>query len=325
MTKVRVLVIGSGERAQSAILPALWCLRDTHEIIGVYGHTKKTLSLMGGALQLTVETSMAKLPIHEAEVIMVAITKENVPSLLHDLSAYDTEASVLMLDTPVIPLSGLASARFFARFKKVLVSEDTIALPPLLLARSIIEAERIGALKSVYFFHNGYKYHAVASIKALTKNTRTGIIRSRKFYNGMQEKEFHLPNGVRALLYEPREYNHGKLLIEGAAGVVADYDFKGGPHTRIEYLHDGSLYKGMLLDGAPVPANELDARYLASMTQDVPLLSLMNSMKLRGLMDLIVAATKDHSPFHYHPIDGILDNALMQSADKLGFAIDPRI
>jgi hypothetical protein len=323
--KKKVLVIGSGLRAQSALLPALWCLQDTHELIGVYGRTRKKISTMEGRFRIEVTDSLADVSVDSADIIMVAVTKERVPDVLRDLSIYTTQKAILMLDTPVLPLTNIFAARFFKRFKKVLVSEDTIALPPHLLARTLIENECIGKVKSIYFFHNGYKYHAVASLKMLSASKRTGTIIGRKFYNGIMQKEFFFPNGVRGLLYEPRDYQHSKFLIKGEKGYIADYDFSGkNLQARIGYTQDGELYTGMTLDGTIVADTELHKNYLQYMTHDVLDLSLMNSMKIRGLMDLIAAATEQQSSLHYLPFEGVLDNLLMISADKLGFALDPR-
>ena len=152
--KTKVLIIGSGVRTQGAIIPALRCLAETHECIGITGRTKKTITY-GENVSYEVSDALDGALVASADIIMVAVSKSNVGQVLKKLSQFDTSRAVLMLDTPVLPLTGLLAARFFFRFKKVLVSEDVIALPPFLLARNLIDEGRIGKLQSLYLFHNG--------------------------------------------------------------------------------------------------------------------------------------------------------------------------
>jgi hypothetical protein len=42
-------------------------------------------------------------------------------------------------------------------------------------------------------------------------------------------------------------------------------------------------------------------------------------MKLRALMDLIVGALDERSPYHYTPSDGICDDLAIRIVDRVGY------
>jgi hypothetical protein len=46
-------------------------------------------------------------------------------------------------------------------------------------------------------------------------------------------------------------------------------------------------------------------------------------MKLRGLMDLLVAALEDSSPFHYEPADALCDHLSARLVDRIGYLPAP--
>ena len=266
----KVLLVGSGLRVQSGIVPALWCLRDEFEITAVYSRSIKDLSFCDGQLKVTTVNSLLKVDFKSLDLIMVAVTLSEVPNVLRALSQFETRHIALMLDTPVLDFKNLFAAKLFRRFKKVLASEDTIALPPFVSARTLIDSGKIGKLKNIYFFHNGYKYHALASLKTLT-NSRIKFLRSRKFSGKLMQKDISFKNDVRAVLYEPREYTRGKFLIEGDKGIVADYDFKNSVKRvyQIGYKIENGIYRGLTLDGQELELNDLDKKYLSNISENI--------------------------------------------------------
>jgi len=317
--KKNVLVVGSGKRVKGGIIPALWCLREEFQIAAVYSRSIKELSLLDHQVNVATINSFNHVDFKNMHLAIIAVTTEEVPAVLKTLSLYDTKHIVLMLDTPVMLLRHIWAWRLLKNFKKALVSEDTIALPPFMLARKLIDEGRIGRLKRIYFFHNGFKYHAVASLKMLAGNSPVKAIIDRKFPDRLRQKKFRFHNGVGALLYEPRNYAKGKFLIEGESGFISDYEHAGTNVCRIGYLVENDIYRGLTLNGTKIAVNALDEKYLTGITDDLFNKSLMNTMKIRGLMDLIASADKERSPFHYPPIEGVRDRLIMRMADKLGY------
>jgi len=337
--KERVLVLGAGKRAQGVILPALWCLGDGYEIAGVVARSVRPLSLFGGRLRLSTVDSLDKIDFKGIDLIMLAVSQSAVAGVLADLSRLPVARSVLMLDTPVLPLKRVDALRHLRSFRRALVSEDTIALPPFVLARRLIEEGRIGGLKAIYFFHNGYKYHALASLKLLFGGAKIRRIVNRRYPKGRTVKAIRFGNAAQALLFEPRDYEDCRFLIEGERGHIADYDFRpevsraagaradfdaqtgtihpgAGSVFRIGYRIEDGVYKGLTLDGAPVPMDALDEAYSTRIPRDTPGPTVMKGMKIRGLMSLIATATEEFSPLHYSAWAGLRDHWEIKWSDR---------
>jgi len=310
-----VVVIGAGKRVKGAILPALWCLRERFRLAAVCSRSSAELLYGPDLVHTTTDWERVRF---DGALIIVAVTLEQVPAVL---ARIDAPNAILLVDTPVFPLRRMVAARRFSAFKRVLVSEDNVALPPLLLARSLIASGELGALRRIFFFHNGYKFHALAGLRVLTGGAALRSIVNRKFH-GLRQKTISLVGGVTAVMYEPRDYAVGKFMIECEGGTIADYDHADPPRHRIGYELDGPRYRGLTLDGTSVPAEPLDVAYRQLDGIEV-FGAPMNTMKLRGLMDVITGAVEPTSPFHYQPSQAIADALAIKLADRVGYAPFP--
>ena len=232
MKKTRVLLIGSGRRMQSVVVPALWCLRDSFQILSTYSRRGDTVPFFDPIFAGAATNDLATIDFKNVDIVILAVTLSEVPVVLKKFTAHDMSHITLMLDTPVLRPEHLLARRMFKKFKEVRVSEDTIALPPFLLAKRVTQEKDLGVIKKIYFFHNGYKYHALAGLKTLTgKNIRS--IRSRAFPGGHMRKDIEFKGGARASMTEPHAYDTGRFLVECERGSVADYDAPGA--HRIGY------------------------------------------------------------------------------------------
>ncbi len=317
-----VVVIGAGKRVKGAVLPALGCLEDRFRIEAVCSRSESEIVYGAARRRIVTLPSLDRVDFSSIDLIVMAVSIRQVPRVLGQLAARPVSRAVLMLDTPVLAPTGLWASRFFATFGRVLISEDTVALPPFLLARRLMDEGAIGQLERIYFFHNGFKHHAMASLKLLAGAPIKRIV-NRKFAGKMRQKQIDFANGVEATMYEPRDYAVGKFLLKGDRGAIADYDYAVAPVRRIGYQLDGAIYRGLTLDGEPVPPAGLDRAYLDHVGDDVFDGSPMNTMKLRGLMDLMVAAHDERSPYHYDPVDGICDHLATRLVDRIGYLPAP--
>lgn len=323
-SRKKVLLIGSGRRAQGAILPALYCLKDELELIGVYSRTVEELRLFGGRWELKTTTNLSDFNFSEIDLIIVAITLESVPEVIGKLCAYQVSHIVLMLDTPVLPHTRLGTLRKFKNFKRVLASEDNIALPLYRLARKLIDEGRIGKVKKISFFHSGETYHALAALRMMTRASCIRAIKSVDLKTGKGKREITLADNMKATIYEPRDYRIGKFLIEGEKGKISDYEENGDVVYRIEYLEKNGIYQGLKLNGVPVYQDELDRTYVENLPQGLALRekTLIATMKIRGLMELIRAANKLPCENHYLAINGIYDNLAIRASERFGYFRD---
>ncbi len=303
------------------VLPALYCLEKHVTLAGIYSRSVKRL-VVGGGFELTTTTSLDGIDFGSIDVIIVAIPPERVASLLGALARRDTRHITLMLDTPVLPPRHLGAQRHFSRFRRVVVSEDNFALPPIRLARRLVEQHRIGRIKQIQLLHSGYKHHALAMLKQLTGARHVSAITQHRWARRFMEKRVRLPGGITATLVEPRDYGVGRFLIVGETGAIADYGLEGEDVHRIGYRLDAGRYAGLALNGEAHPRDSLDEAYFAHMSGSAGQGSLMDSLKIRGLMELIVASTPGDPGVSYGARDGLYDVWAIRQVEKIGYFRD---
>lgn len=312
MPKKKVLIIGSGRRVQNTILPAIYCLQDEFELLAIYSRSIKDISLFGGQVQIRTTNALSKIDFQSLDLIMVAVTIEQVPDVLKKLAAYDTRQIRLLIDTPVLRWRDIRLARYFKRFRSVGVSEDSITLPPFVLASKLLEQGRIGKMKEISLIHSGYRYHALATLKMLTGVNYISKIKNSYSHDKISEREIIFRNGISASIVEPRDYSIGKFHIIGETGSIADYEYNANNLYRIEYQKENGIYRGLLLNGVAQHPDELDQKYLRWISPGPVEKSLMNFMKIRGLMDLMLGRTQ------YPAIEGIYDSWAITLSEKFG-------
>lgn len=314
----QVLIVGAGKRVLGGYLPALRALADRYQLAGIVATEHRELEIYDG----TRLTTMDRLPDTRVDLVLVAVPPRRVAGVIAALAKTDVATTTLMLDTPVLPASGLWVLPKLRGFQRVLVAEDTIALPPFTLARRLIDAGEIGELRRILFFHCGYRYHALASLKRLAGAPISRLV-GKRYVGKRRIKDLTFANGVTATMFEPRDYAIGHFLIEGTRGVIADYDLDRNHVRRITYVLDGPLYRGLHLDGEAVAPTELDQRFLAAITPHIPNVTPMNAMKIRGLVELLEAALVARSPWHYSVAEGLFDGLMIDTVDRTGYVPKP--
>ena len=314
-----VLLIGAGRRMHNGVIPALNCLSDRFRIAAVASRTPRDITVGGFSTRTRL---LEGIDLSGIALAIVAVPAKQVPRVLDVLTRQNTQHLVLMVDTPVLNTTGLMSVRQFHKFKRVLAPEDTIALPSFRAARRLIESGAIGRLRRIFMFHNDYKYHVYAGLKMLAGARSIVSIRDRKF-GKTRQKTLALDNGVVGVMYEPRDRAGGRFLVEGERGLIADYEHAGVNVHRLDYITEGPaeapIYRGLTVDGVAVPQAHFDAAYLAGVGTDVADATLLNTLKLRGLIDLLDAALQDSSPFHYDVIEALGDGLASRWVDRLGW------
>src|SRR3989344_5169900 len=168
MAKIHVLVIGAGNRVQRTILPALYCMNQRVKLVGIYSRSSKKLLLPDAKTTLTTTINLDSIDFTKLDVIVVAVTIQNVPQVLEILSRFKVSNITLFLDTPVLKIADISAGKYFRLFKKVCVSEDFIFMSRYKLIKQLISAGVIGQLRHIYLFHSGYDHHATALLRFLT-------------------------------------------------------------------------------------------------------------------------------------------------------------
>jgi hypothetical protein len=317
-----VALVGLGRRARQTILPALHALGDRIELTGVFTRTARTEELFGGARTVHTRDDLTSADLSDVNVVVVAVDLRSVPGVLDQLAAAGTGTATVMLDTPVVHYRDVAVLEGFDRFGEVLVSEDCLALPPFVLARHLLDEGRLGELRKAYLFHSGYRHHALATLQGLVGSGRPTRLRVRRFGRGSAEVRVSFRGGVEATLVEPRDYGVGRFLVAGTKAFVADYPITHKDAIEIGYALDDGQYRGLLLDGEPVPPDDLDLTFVQGVPRDLEDTSTMALLKVRGFMSLVDAVIAGHPQPRKLPVDALVDDLSLRVAERLGVFAD---
>jgi len=326
VTKTRVLLVGAGRRAQATIIPALYCMRPWLDLTAVHTRTAREVILLGGKFRMTTRSDLSDVDPGSVDAVIVAVGLRQVPAVLRSLEPIADRHMTLMLDTPVLDLRDLRATRHFSRYKHVLASEDSFALPPYVLARRLIADGAIGRPRHVYLFHSGYRYHALASLKQLTGAPHPTRISVKRWNRWCARVTARFPGGVKLTIVEPRRYDSGRILIVGDRGFIVDYPIGHRNATEVGYRIDDERYAGLTVDGDPVPPSEQDRALSDGLRrEDLVDPSRMNLLKIRGFMDLLTGLGDATSDWRYSAYDSIQDSVSLRIAERLGHLKDVRI
>ena len=319
----RVLVIGAGKRVEETVLPALMCLQGSIEIAGVVARSSRKISFYEGEFTAQTETSPEAFDLATIDTIVVAVTRSQVPAVIRSLARFDTHHVSLMLDTPVLDPGGFGAMKMFPRFRRVVCSEDAIALPPIAAARALIDEGAIGDVRGIWLFHSGWRNHALASIRSMIGMRRPSRITVRRWNEKWSETRFRFAGGVRATVVQPHIHGHGKMLVVGDRGAIADYDTERGESRRIGYVVEDGVYRGSTIDGKLV-ASERDELLFANLPRaGLPRPTIDNMFKIRGFMELVASLGEDRPALTYDPFEAIYDHQSLRVAERVGTFVDP--
>jgi hypothetical protein len=277
------------------------------------------IELLGGRFRATTMT-LADLELSGVDAVVVSVGTPSVPAVMRELADRGGAGLTLMLDTPVLDPTDLRSVRTFGRFRSVLASEDSFALPLYVAARRLLDQGAVGRLRKAYLFHSGYRHHALAALRRLT-GTRARRVSVDRASRWSAEVHVTFPRGVRALIVEPRRYEAGRTLIVGETGLITDYPIDHPRAVRIGYRTDEGRFRGLTVDEEPLAATELDEAFESALGgAELEDASLMNQMKIRGFMELLVGLGDPRSRERYPAVDAIEDNLTMHFAERLRVA-----
>ncbi|MGH2784117.1 MAG: hypothetical protein ACRDJ1_02540 [Actinomycetota bacterium] len=317
----RVLLVGAGKRVEQTAAAALVCLGGLVEVAGLWARSSRKVSFYDGAFTVQAETTPDAFDLSQVDTIVVAVTRSQVPAVLRSLTRSDTSHIALMLDTPVLDAGRLGATRLFDRFKRVVCSEDSIALPPIATARRLIEEGAIGRVRSVHLFHAGWRNHAMASIRSLIGMRKPSRITVRRWNEKWSETRFRFPGGVRASVVQPHIHGNGRMLVVGDRGAIVDYETDRSEAIRIGYRLEDGVFRGVTVDGEPA-GSELDRRFVENLPRAIPNPTLDNMFKIRGFMELVAAVHDERSPYAYEALDAIYDHQSMRVAERLPAFVD---
>lgn len=320
MSKKNVLVVGGGVRVQKYILPALYCLKKQFRLLGIYSKTSKILRSSRTFGEIHILTSLTSIDFRQIDLIIIAVTTENVPHVLYLLSAYETSHIILFIDTPVFEIKHLWAVRYFYRFSQVLVSEDYVSSPMVFACKYLMKKNYINRIKHIYLFHSGYEYHALAFLKSLLSFNYVVSISIKKITLNFREIQILFPSSITSTVLEPRDYSVGRLLVIGEKGFISDYHLNKTYGYYINYIIENGVYHGYYISNS---AGEI----LIQVKSRIKAYKLKNQLlidylKIEGLVILFENAFINKGAFKYSYLEGIYDHIAISVTKKFGFFID---
>ncbi|MGH2795005.1 MAG: hypothetical protein ACRDKG_11960 [Actinomycetota bacterium] len=319
----RALVVGAGKRVEGAILPALLGFGGAIEVAGVWTRTSRKISFYDGDFTVQTETEPEAFDLASIDTVIVAVTRSQVPSVLRKLMRCDIGHVSLMLDTPVLDPKDLGTARLFPRFRKVVCTEDSIALPPIAAVKRLIDAGAVGHVRSIHLFHSGWRNHGLASLRYLTGMARPSRITVRRWNPKWSETRVRL-GSVRASIVQPHIHGNGRVLVAGERGAIVDYAAGRDDAHEIGYRIEEGVYRGMTIRGEAIE-DERDRLFFENLPRrGLPDPTLDNQFKIRGVMELI-AGVNEEAGLAYRPWDAVYDHQCMRLAERLPAFVDVRL
>jgi len=267
-------------------------------------------------------TNFENLKLDEVDWIIVAINTGNVPGLVSSLFALGLTDKLLFLDTPVLHLSDLKCLHTINKFRRVLTTEESIVLPNYMIAKEILASGDIGELKRIWFFNNGFKYHALATIKSLLDEKYILKGTFLRYGENCIETTLNFNGGIKASIIEPRDYESGRFLIAGSQGLITDYrinsDMTDCKIFRIGYRITKDKIIGFTVNGVARIPTELDELFFQKLDMSkIPQPTITHQIKIRGLVEYFhLISSGDDSSFGYDYREGIYDSIFFHISNK---------
>lgn len=307
----KVVIIGAGRRVQSHILPAVIQSSDYMTLSAIYARTEKKLLLSGEKYPVSTLDNNSIIKLKDADIIIICVSENGVATVLSHLLQGKCSGKHIFIDTPVFSGKNIKNYGLVKKFEHIFVLEDWLALNNFDLVTSLIRSGKIGKIKKIFFFHSGYRHHAVAIARRWTGSRVIRSVKHKKYSMGFNEFNLVDDSGASTWILEPRDYNQGKFLIMGESGSVSDYALDSENHYFIETKvvgerlvttinHDDQREKL----GSEFADREIDIR--------LPATEIMDLMKIDGLRKILLSAvTGKSSNLRYPVLEAVYDRLLI--------------
>lgn len=321
MKITNIVIIGSGNRVQNTILPALFVLKKSFRIKDIYSRSIKILKAQGDNKKHKTKIDIENIDFKDVDILIISISPSSVPKVLETLPKKHLSKIVLFVDTPVLEVGDIGSAKYFKQFKKVLVLEDYISMSHFNRISKLINSRALGGLKKIYLFHSGFRYHAIAILKKLTGQKYIRKIKKIIVGGGVNEIRISFWNGMGCVILEPRNYLVGRFLVVFDHGTISDYDLGGQNSIVLNYLKSNGLGCGYEMKGlVNYKYSFFDKKIPREVYKKFRDNSLTNFMKIDALVVMIGNYNK--RDYNYCYDESLYDNMLTTVLDKFGIVYD---
>ncbi len=319
----RIAIIGAGKRVRYTVLPAVLSLGDKVDVVAI--HTRNPFDVpMPGGDSLPTRTDLASLDLGSVDIVIIAVGSNSIRGVLSALEKKPGREKVsLVMDTPPLRLSEIRKLQTFRPYKSVIVGEDWIKLAPVIFTRSLLARGVLGTLKSITLDQMSYRYHGLATLRAIAGSNWFRSMRVRPLSGSKSETTIVTGNGVHCHTIQPRNYSLGHFLVEGSAGLVTN-KLNSKPADRTFLLEFPEEYSGwyqpMTVNGTLQEPDAVEAA-MAEMPFDFledP--SYINRLKIAGYARLLEDLVGGRAT--YDIVDGLYDYMAIVASEKLGRFVD---
>lgn len=327
--KTRVLLIGSGGRIQNNFIPAILCLRDRMEIVGLHSRTPANRQQVGQRWRIPVIDDLASFDLSKVDMVVVSVTTSAVPDVL---KALQTEAIrlAILVDTPIFDnLRNVRRIGLLSKFKRVLIGEDYMNFPQFELIRLAVNKGLIGRVRHVNLYHTGFAHHGTALIRSfLNFSCATGTSRIR-MGGGSNIVEFKFGRRARAVITEPYLRTAGHIVVIGTHGTVANIETDVTanqlklPLHRLTEVRVGSDLRGFQIRSPDFDESLLPPHMTALRSLDLDDKSEFNLLKTCGLIRILESLYDANINTQYDALQGVYDSIMGRGARRVSFTRDP--
>lgn len=310
----RVLLIGSGKRIRNNFLPALSCLSDLFQIVGVYSRSAENRNAVALRWNIPVISDLRDVDLSQVDLVVLSVTLKQHARLIQQLKPY-AHRLLLIVDTPVLHMKNLPAIRWLQQFKAVRVAEDYMNFPQFELLRAFLSEGYLGSIRYINLSHNAFEYHALALLRSIL-NFST-LLSTRRLQTGAKDfiVEYQFAGGCLGVVLEPYRRLSGHFTVTGDKAILTDYtadDHFRVPNLPIYHLEpaltsDG-LFQGFQVSlGGKVLKTLYAPFYQQLKTIGFDDHSHFNLLKTSGLIRIFQSVEEENINRHYTFYDGLHD------------------
>ena len=331
--RLRVLVVGAGRRVANNFMPALACLTQHFEIVGIHARTEERMVPLAKQWGVPALADLSALDWNSIDVVAISVPTSQNAAVLRALLPHAARLRIV-IDTPIFRNSReLAEVdAVIGHFKEVRVTEDFMNFPAYALLREAVAAGLIGKLKRLTLLNTGFLYHGLALIRSFVGFAPACMCVA----NGGFARQVHyrFMNGFCGSIVGPyRQYVHGGVVLEGTRGIITEVadDGEFNPPTGMTMYHlrkreeAGVILGYDLVRGQEVVRCIDTPEYARMHAMDIADKSELNLLRGCGLIVIFRALVEDNMNWRYGFEEGFYDSMISRLAARNRFPFDPLV
>jgi hypothetical protein len=330
----RVLIVGAGRRVQNNFLPALRCMTDEFEIVGIHARTAERLLPVAERWEVPAVLGLGGVDFSKVDVVAVSVPTLQNSIVMNALAAHAPRL-ILAIDTPIAWSKAelLAVVPAMRRFANVVVTEDYMNFPHFALVRKAVRNGLVGRPNGVTLYNSGFLYHGLALIRSFSEFRPAKRTQRQAVGTLSTNVTYSFVGGFKGCMVGPYRRNMTGITLEGTSGIISEFPtdkLLGSASGRTVYLlkplWDGDLLTGYEIEGAG-PDYRIDLPQFAAMRRmDFADKSDLNLLRGCGLMS-VFRSIRDPADInnHYGPTNGLYDSFISRISERHDVPFDPFI